>query len=291
METTPLLPEAVRPDPRDRWAELSQAERDAAYDNNRAVANSAQLIDERNAASARIRATLPSALDVPYAEGERTRVDLFPAAAYAAPCLVFLHGGYWQRNSREAFAAVAEGFAARGWSVAIPGYTLAPEANLTRIVAEVRQALDWLDADGHTYGIQGPVVLAGWSAGAQLVAMTLDHRRVAAGLAISGVYDLAPIRETHLDAALRLSDEEVTALSPLRRPVIQKPLAIAFGTAELPALVNDSIRFHARRQAEDAPGSLVPVEGADHFSILSELFRSDGILLETARDLVRGHSS
>ena len=39
------------PDPRLKWATLSQAERDAAYDNNAAVKNSAALIAERNEAS------------------------------------------------------------------------------------------------------------------------------------------------------------------------------------------------------------------------------------------------
>jgi arylformamidase len=35
-------------DPRSSWATLSQAERDAAYDNNAVVKNSAALIAERN---------------------------------------------------------------------------------------------------------------------------------------------------------------------------------------------------------------------------------------------------
>ena len=278
-------------DPRARWGELSQAERDAAYDNNRAVANAAALIEERNAASARIRAKHPGALDVPYADGERTRFDLYPAAPYGAPCFVFIHGGYWQRNGRELFAMLVEGFAARGWSVAIPGYTLAPEATLTTIVGEIRQALDWLDAEGHAYGIQGPVVLSGWSAGAHLTAMALDHPRVAAGLAISGVYDLAPIRDTFLDAALRLTDEEVATLSPLRLPTVGKPMAIAYGSAELPALVNDALRLHAKRTTDGAPGPLLPVPDANHFTILDELRRADGALVRLAHELVEGHSS
>src|SRR6185295_4099427 len=214
-------------DPRLNWAALSQAERDASYDNNAAVKNSAALIAERNEASAVLRASHKSFLDVPYGQRERMKVDLYPAADEAAPCLVFLHGGYWQRNSREVFAMQVEGVAAHGWSVAIPGYTLAPDASLTQIVAEISQSLDWLAQHGAAYGISGPVVLAGWSAGAQLDAMALDHRRVATGLAISGVYDLAPIRDTGLNNALKLTDEEVARLSPLHLPVVQKRLDIA----------------------------------------------------------------
>jgi arylformamidase len=273
-------------DTRLNWAALSQTERDAAYDNNAAVKNSAALIAERNEASAALRASRKSFLDISYGDRERTKVDLYPAADKAAPCLVFLHGGYWQRNSREVFAMLVEGVAAHGWSVAIPGYTLAPEASLTQIVTEISRALDWLARNGEAYGIAGPKVLSGWSAGAQLVAMTLDHPRVAAGLAISGVYDLAPIRDTGLNNALKLTDAEIATLSPLRLPVVHKRLDIAYGTAELPALVFDSIRLHDARVSAGAPGMLHPIDGANHFSILGELRRPDGQLVDIARKLV-----
>ena len=274
-------------DPRLNWAALSQAERDAAYDNNAAVRNSATLIAERNQASEKLRASRNSFLDVPYGDRERTKIDLYPADSMTAPCLVFRHGGYWQRNSREVFAMLVEGVAAHGWSVAIPGYSLAPDASLTDIVAEISQSLDWLAQNGGSYGISGPVVLSGWSAGAHLVAMALGHPRVTAGLAISGVYDLAPIRDTGLNNALKLTDEEVARLSPLRLPAVHKRLDIAYGTAELPALVFDSIQLHEARMAAGAPGRLVPIEGADHFSILSELRRPDGALVDIVRKLVR----
>ena len=274
-------------DPRLNWAALSQAERDAAYDNNAAVRNSATLIAERNQASEKLRASRNSFLDVPYGDRERTKIDLYPADSMTAPCLVFLHGGYWQRNSREVFAMLVEGVAAHGWSVAIPGYSLAPDASLTDIVAEISQSLDWLAQNGGSYDISGPVVLSGWSAGAHLVAMALGHPRVTAGLAISGVYDLAPIRDTGLNNALKLTDKEVARLSPLRLPAVHKRLDIAYGTAELPALVFDSIQLHEARMAAGAPGRLVPIEGADHFSILSELRRPDGALVDIVRKLVR----
>src|SRR3954453_11690948 len=206
-------------DPRLNWTALSQAERDAAYDNNAAVKNSAALIAERNQLSETLRASRKSFLDLPYGDRDRTKIDLYPAADTTAPCLVFLHGGYWQRNSREVFAMLVEGVAAHGWSVAIPGYSLAPDATLSQIVTEISQSLDWLAQDGAAYGIAGPVILSGWSAGAHLVAMALDHPRVTAGLAISGVYDLAPIRDTGLNTALKLTDQDNTiAASPAGRP-------------------------------------------------------------------------
>jgi acetyl esterase/lipase len=276
-------------DPRLNWGMLSQAERDAAYDNNKAVANSPALIVARNEASARMRALRPAALDIAYGTRERNKVDLYPARDSSAPCLVFLHGGYWQRNSRQDFAMLVEGLAAHGWSVAIPGYSLAPDVSLTEIVQEISLALDWLAANGASHGIAGPVVLSGWSAGAQLAAFALHHPIVTSGLAMSGVYDLAPIRDTWLNAALKLTDEEIAGLSPMRLPIVQKPLAIAYGSAELPALVWDSRKFHEVRKVAGAPGELVAIPGADHFTVLEELRRADGALTKLALSLVSAH--
>lgn len=269
------------------WGAMGRAERDAAYNNTAAVPDSAALNAERIAASATCRATWPGSLDVPYGAGERQRWDIFPASDPAAPCLVFLHGGYWQRNRREDFCCLGAGLRAQGWSVALPGYTLAPEASMTAIVAEIHAALDWLAGHGAEHGVSGPVLLSGWSAGGHLTAMALAHHRVAAGLAISGVFELGPIRDTTLDAACRLTDEEIVSLSPLRLPPVPKPLAISYGTMELPALVRDSRTLHGQRAAAHLPGALVPVAAANHFTILDALRRPDGLLVRAAMEALR----
>ncbi|GLS53845.1 esterase [Methylobacterium gregans] len=283
-----ILDDPTPPDPRRRWAELDAAARGRCYDNNAGVPDSAAQVAARNAASAAYRAARAAHLDIPYGATERTAFDLYPAADLTAPCLVFVHGGYWQRNARADFACFAEGLNAAGWSVAMPGYSLAPEARLAGIVAEIGTALDWLGRHGSEHGIGGPVVLSGWSAGAQLAALHLGHPAVAAGLAISGVYDLAPIRDTYLNEKLSLTDDEIATLSPLRLPVVEKPLTIAYGSRELPALVHDARNLHGLRAAAHAPGALLPVPGADHFSILNAFLRPDGLLVRAAQDLLGG---
>ncbi len=260
------------------WATMSRAERDAAYNNSAAVPDSPALNAAREQRSAALRAAHRDKLDLAYGPRERNRWDLYPARDPGAPCLVFIHGGYWQSRSREEFACLIEGPRALGWSAALPGYTLAPEASLTEIVAEIHAALDWLAAAGPSHGIAGPVVLSGWSAGGHLTAMALGHPLVRAGLAISGLFELGPIRDTYLNEKLRLSDAEIAALSPLRLPVLPKPLAIAYGTAELPPLVSDSRDLSARRAGAHAPGPLLGIPGANHFTVVLELQRPEGAL-------------
>jgi len=281
--------EPLPSDPRDNWAALDQAQRDAAYNNNAAVADSAMWIEKRNRDSAAYREAHPSHLDLAYGTAERTAVDLYPAFNPHAPCLVFIHGGYWQRNSRELFACIAEGLAAVGWSVAIPGYSLAPQANMRTIVAEIGRSLDWLADRGPDHGIGGPLIVAGWSAGGQLAALHLGHPRVVAGLAISGIYELAPLRDTNLNQALNLSDADIAEFSPLRRDVVHKPLVVSVGSAELPTLVHDAWNFYGLRSRRGAPGRLLSVAGADHFSILQELQKPSGALVRAALEFAEKH--
>jgi hypothetical protein len=261
-----------------KWGLLSQAERDAAYNNIAHVADSAVLNAAREVASSVFRTTNGLHLDLRYGKKQRNTWDLFPVADPDAPCIVFIHGGYWQRNSKEQFCNFIAGPHGRGWAAALPGYTLAPDAPLTAIVAEINAALDWLSVHGPAHGINGPIVLSGWSAGGHLTAMCLGHPLVKAGLAISGIFELGPLRDTELNDKLRLTEQEIVALSPLRLPGVAKPLAIAYGTAELPALVADSRDLHARRAAMHLPGALIPVPGANHFTVMHELRDHDGVL-------------
>jgi arylformamidase len=261
-----------------KWGLMSQAERDAAYNNTAHVTDSPILNAARELASSAFRAANGMHLDLRYGKRERNTWDLFPASDPDAPCIVFIHGGYWQRNSKDQFANLIAGPHACGWAAALPGYKLAPDASLTEIVAEINEALDWLAVHGPAHGINGPVVLSGWSAGGHLTAMCLGHPLVKAGLAISGVFEMGPVRDTYLNERLRLTEQEIVSLSPMRLPQVDKPLAFAYGTGELPPLMSDSRDLHALRSAAHLPGALIPVPRANHFTIVHELRDQKGIL-------------
>jgi pimeloyl-ACP methyl ester carboxylesterase len=263
------------------WNGFTQAALDAAYNNMAAVADSAERLAGWSARSAALRARQPGELDIPYAEGPRNRFDLFRSGAAEAPLLVFIHGGWWQRNSKEVFSCMAEGPIAAGFDVAMIGYTLAPEARLTTIAAEIDAALDGLAAHQAARGSMNACILSGWSAGGHLTALALDHRFVRAGLSISGVFDLEPIRHSYINDKLRLDEREARALSPAWRPAPHKPLVLCHGLAELPELQRQSIE-QAQRHASIR---LLPLAGHDHFSILEELASPGGAIVEAIRAL------
>jgi acetyl esterase/lipase len=257
------------------WHGMSQAALDAAYNNMAAVADSAQRLADWSDRSARLRARQPEELDIPYGPRPRNRFDIFRCGRSSAPLAVFIHGGWWQRNSKEVFSCIAEGPMAHGIDVALIGYTLAPDATLTEIAAEVRVALDVLMAHQSTRGGVTGFGLMGWSAGGHLTALSMDHPAVEFGLSISGVFDLEPIRHSYINDKLGLSLEDAAALSPRLRPLVDKPLTLAFGLAELPELQRQSVAFH---QHTGCVTTCLPLAGHDHFSIIEELARPDGRL-------------
>jgi len=263
------------------WETMSLEARNLAFNNVAHVGPefAGKKMGEWTAATAKLREQRPQHLNLPYAQRDRNKWDLYPAPDPKAPCLVHIHGGYWQRGSKEIFGCLAEGAIARGWSAALPGYTLAPEASLTQITNELRSALDWLSGKGAEHGISGPIIISGWSAGGHLTAFLLDHPRVTAGLAISGVFELAPLRDSpHVNDKVKLTEVEIETLSPMRLPGVNKPLSIAYGTGELPAMIDSSRDFHAYRARVHLPGQLIPVVKANHFTILDELrFPNSGL--------------
>lgn len=262
------------------WRLMDQTARDAAYNNAAAVADSAGWLARWSERSARLRASRPELLDVPYGPRPRNRIDILRSGAAGAPLFVFIHGGYWQRNSKEIFTCMAEGPLARGFDVALPGYTLAPEATLTDIVSETHAAVRFLRRNATGLGLScSRLIVSGWSAGGHLAASSLELPEVDACLAISGVFELEPLAHTFLNAALRLTEQEIASLSPIRRPPVGAgPATFAWGTQELPELQRQSRAAAAAWSAAGVACETAPVEGANHFSILAGLTAPDGAL-------------
>ncbi|HZR60902.1 MAG TPA: alpha/beta hydrolase [Xanthobacteraceae bacterium] len=262
------------------WRGMTRAQLDAAYNNGAAVKNSEQKLAEWTERGTATRARRGALLDLAYGPRPRNRIDIVPCGKSGAPLFAFIHGGYWQRNSKEVFACMAEGPLAHGFDAALIGYTLAPDASLTEIVGEARTAVRWLRAKGPALGVaSGKFILCGWSAGAHLTVMALADAD--AGLAISGLYELEPCRLNYVNEKLKLTLDEQLGLSPIRTlPASSPPLTVAFGTGELPEMQRQSRDYASARRAAKLPIEELPLSGHDHYSILEELANPDGVLTQ-----------
>jgi acetyl esterase/lipase len=268
------------------WRKMSQEELDRGLNNGEAVAGSGDIVAGWDRVSADLRKRHPDHLDLRYGPRERNRID-FLKAHENAPTLLFIHGGYWQTRAKEAFTLFAEGPLAYGINVALIGYTLAPDATLDQIVAEIHAGIDFLAGQLPALGGDGKgIVVSGWSAGGHLTSMALSHPQVRAGMAISGIYDLEPIRASYLNVKLKLDE----AMSRRNSPMMQaggpaKPLSLVVGSAELPLLRKQTADFAGHRARYGLPVTYEEIAEANHFTIMNELASPMGRITTLIRQL------
>src|SRR5947209_2526165 len=270
---------------------MDRAELDAAYDNRAAKPNLAEVKADWNARGDRIRRAHPQHLDLAYGDGPRERIDLFLAANPNAPTLAFIHGGYWQfaESDKENYTFLAEGLLPNGVNLAMVEYTLAPTARMDRIVAELARSIGWLAEHLADFGADpARIYTSGHSAGGHLTATTMTLPAVRGGMAISGLYDLEPIRLNYLNEKLGLDKAEARRNSPmLHFPPMAGPLVVAYGANELPELCRQSVDYAQAWVERGLPGHLLPVDGTDHFTVLEALADPNGVLTSALLDLVR----
>jgi acetyl esterase/lipase len=269
---------------------MDRAALDAAYNNRNAVGNAAV---ERHYASWQTRTKALNAarqpeLDLRYGSGARERLDFYKAGPSNAPTLIFIHGGYWQMNDKELFSFVAEGPLASGINVALVEYTLAPAARMDQICAEIRRSVDWLLANAARLGGDPTkLYVSGHSAGGHLTSIAMDNPRLAGGIAISGIFDLEPIRLNYLNDKLQLDVAEAERNSTIKHlPKQAGRLVVSVGAQELPELVRQSEAYATAWTASGLAGSYLPLAGHDHFSILEELAQPDGKLTQALLGLI-----
>lgn len=268
------------------WRAMSQQERDLGLNNGVAVPGSIEMVAGWEQRSAEMRKRHPDHIDLRYGPRERNRID-FLKAADKAPTLLFIHGGYWQARAKEVFTIVAEGPMAHGINVALIGYMLAPDATLDEIVAEIHAGIDFLGGQLPTLRAAADgIVVSGWSAGGHLTAMALSHPLVRGGVAISGIYDLEPVRHSYLNEKLKADEAVSRRNSPMMvagGPL--KPLSLVVGSAELPLLRKQTADFAGHRVKHGLPVTYEEIPGANHFTILHEMMSPKGRITTLIRQL------
>lgn len=274
----------------DLYRGMDRAALATAYNNRAVVAGWQGYLDRWKARSDALYASRPVVRDLRYGAGPRQRVDLFPSGRANAPAILFLHGGYWQWNDKEGQAFVAEGLLARGFDVAIGEYSLAPQAKMDSICAEIPALLGFLGAELSARGLgAGGLYVSGISTGAQLAALALGDPSVRGALLISGIYDLEPIRLSPLNDAIGMGRDEARAYSPLHAiPPSTAPAIVAFGADERPEIRRQSNDYASALAALDRAVAVRPIAGADHFSVLETFADPDGELARAAEGLARG---
>lgn len=163
--------------------------------------NSCAVLEQQRAHS-----ELEIAEDVTYLEdgNPRHRLDIFmPAQARNVPVVFFVHGGYWNSQDKNYYAAltglyanIGIALAHRGIGVVVADYRIYPETQIAGELQDLTQALHWTQEHIWRYGGDPHrLVLAGHSAGGQMIAwLGLESRQLqAAGIETRWIRGLAPM--------------------------------------------------------------------------------------------------
>jgi arylformamidase len=256
------------------YRDYDQAGLDAQYNLRARVPEFAEHFAAWAAASEAARQAALCRLDLAYGATPAETLDFFPAPAAPAPCLLFIHGGYWQAMDKRDFSFIAPPFQGQGIAVAIVNYALAPSAAMDEIVRQCRAAFDWLSDNAGPLGIERDRLhVAGHSAGGHLTAMVLAAEsragapRPVGALAVSGLYDLEPIRLCYLNAVLGLDRAAAERNSPIRlAPPPGVPILLALGGKETPEFHRQQSAFAAtwRDRGATLAEPRVPRRGSFH---------------------------
>jgi acetyl esterase/lipase len=222
-------------------------------------------------------------LDVVYGPKPRNRLDLFLPRGTAGGLFVFVHGGYWMRFDKSSWSHLAEGALKRGIAVAMPSYTLCPDARIGGIVGEIGTAIAFASKE-----IKGPIYLAGHSAGGHLVCRMMAassplpeavRQRVAHVLSISGVHDLRPLMSTQMNATLKLDPDEARAESPvLLEPTPGLRLTCWVGASERAEFIRQNALMANVWRGLGAATDCVVEDNRHHYNVIEGLCERDSPL-------------
>lgn len=255
---------------------------EAQYNAREAIPEHPQILARWARDSAVLCQQLPCRLDLAYGDDPGERLDWFPVESQASrPVLFFIHGGYWRTLDKDHFAFLVPPLQRLGFDVVLANYGLCPRVTIAEIVAQLRRGLAWSHDHAGEFGADPErIFLAGHSAGGHLVAMLMatDWKAegrgdvgdaIQGGLAVSGIYDLAPLLHTSINVEARLDADAARALSPAwSAPCVDVPLALAVGGDES-AEFGRQADLISGRWANALPPETVP--GTHHFSVLEEL--------------------
>jgi arylformamidase len=260
---------------------LDQSELDREYSPSATVASLDPYVAKWRKAGDRARHNLQNVCVHYGAHADADEVfDAFRAKRPGSPVHVFLHGGYWRALSKDEASFYAEHIVSAGAAFVAVNYSLAPHASLDTIVDQCRRCLAWVYGNAQALNADAKSIhVAGHSAGGHLAGMlaVTDWARlfglppdlVRGACVVSGLFDMEPVRLSHVNGWLRLDHEAAYRNSPIRHiPALGCPLIVAWADGETGEFVRQSREFGEAWMAKGFDCQLIEEAKQNHFSVI-----------------------
>ena len=278
----------------------SQEEIDAEYNIGAAMPGWESYLERYIADSETARQSLGCELDIQYGPTLDEHLDIFPSSQPNSPVFIFIHGGYWRALSSKEFSFIATTLVAQGITVVVVNYSLCPKVSIAEITRQNRAVIAWLSKNVQHYnGDPDQIFVSGHSAGGHLTVMVcstdwqneygLQQNIVRGGIAISGVFDLQPLRYSYLQPVLMLNHEVIREHSPcFNIPETGPAMIISVGEKESFEFHRQAKDYHADWQNKGMKSTIQVEAGEDHFSILYNLVDKASPLFKKVMEMMSG---
>ena len=234
--------------------------------------------------SAITRTNLKSTIDISYGKSEKQKLDFFSSADINSPTVIFFHGGYWQRGNKSVYSFLANSFVKNNINFLAVGYDLCPKISITQIVLQAQEAIVWIWQNANRLEInKDKFIVSGHSAGGHITGMMmgtewnkissdLPNNLILAGIPISALNLLEPIRHTTLNDALKMDKEEAKSQSPIYLPPrTNAQQLIVYGANETDEFHRQSNIYYEKFKSEERKIERFIVPDADHFDEMNDL--------------------
>jgi acetyl esterase/lipase len=237
--------------------------------------------------------------DIPYgvsAAGEPLKLDLYLPERAAAPLVVWIHGGAWERFDKSSMPLSP--LVERGFAIASLDFSPASKARFPGQVHEIKAAIRFLRAEAKRYGYSADrIAVAGASSGAHLAAVvgtsnghaelegtlgghhgeSSDVHAIVSYFAATNLTTILDqstpfglnIRQPALERLLGAAPKDAEPLARLASPVFQvdrrdPPLLLLHGDQDPQMPINQSHELEGAYERAGLPVDFIVVHGAAH---------------------------
>ncbi len=240
----------------------------------------------------------PFTEDISYGDDAKQTYDLFPAKRADRPTLVFIHGGYWQSLDKSDFSSLAGLYQANDINFVVVNYRLAPDVRMGDIVEDNRQAVLHLYRNAASLGIERDAIfVCGSSAGGHLTAALAGTdwtaydapaNLIKGACAISGLYDLEPIRLCYLNKPIQLDHGEVIDFSPIHHlPKVPLPYILSVGGDESDEFHRLQAQFQTILNDHGLDVRIARQRDGHHFDAVDRIGEAGNALSTAILDMIR----
>ncbi len=277
------------------YLDYDQAELDRQYNQSAWAPDMDQTIARYATLSAHARDRHPPQRNVRYDPADGALLDIFPAKAPGAPVMVFIHGGAWQRLSKEDSAFLADAMVEAGAAYVAVNFGNIPAVTLDEMVRQNREAIAWVWRNAASFNADpARLFVCGHSSGGHLTGMMattdwratngLPHSPLAGAICLSGSYDLEPVVLSYRGDYLKLDAQGVVRNSPIKHVGhIASPLIVGYADGETDEFRRQGDAFVAAVRDAGKECEFITLTGKNHFDMVLTVNEPDSPLGSAVR--------